>query len=256
MSRWGSNGGLLLISFLMAVGIVWIKAQERLDRRSYSGIPVSVENLPNNIMMPDPWTPPAVSVTLGGPRSVLDMIRAVQCGFFIHLSPQILPENETPLDVILTASMFRTSMMDDDDLGRITVDETSIRPRKVSLFLLPWDVEKDRPDYKSLSSPDSLIIPIYRIQKKVPVNAPTVGSMPSGLKLKDVVVDPPAILITGPKEAVDRIHSVSTAIMDLSYLTSQPLPQYMALPDLEDQYSVWPVEKTIQGVTVTFMVTK
>jgi hypothetical protein len=256
MSRWGSNGGLLFISFLMAVGIVWIKAQDRMDRRTLTGIPVSVENLPGNMVLPDSWTPPAANVLVRGPRRVLELISAAQCGFFIRFSPQTMPEKNSPQNVILTESMFRTSLMDDDDQKRIAVDETSIHPRQVSLYFLPWNVDQQRPDYDDINSTDSLTIPIYLLQKKIHINAPVVGNLPGGLKLKDVVVDPPDLVITGPREAVDRIRSVSTATMDLSYISSQPPPQYMELPDMEEQFAVWPVEKTIRGVTVTLMLSK
>lgn len=257
MSRWSSNGGLLFISFLMAVGIVWIKAQDRMDRRTLTGIPVSVQNLPGNMVLPDSWTPPTANVLIRGPRRVLELIGPAQCSFFIPFSLQMTPEKNSPQNVILTESMFRTSLMDDEDQKRIAVDETSIHPRQVSLFFLPWDVERQRPDFDDLNNnTDSLTIPIYLLQKKIHVNAPVVGNLTGGLKLKDVIVDPPDIVITGPREAVDRIRSVSTAVMDLSYLSSQPPPQYMELPDMEEDFSVWPVEKTIRGVTVTLMISK
>ncbi|MCP4582884.1 MAG: hypothetical protein GY839_14840, partial [candidate division Zixibacteria bacterium] len=64
------------------------------------------------------------------------------------------------------------------------------------------------------------------------------------------------IIVTGSREAVDRIKSVSTAILDISLSTLKTPPQYMALPDLKVKYGVWPVEKSIRGVTVTLKLTK
>ncbi|MBN2326252.1 MAG: YbbR-like domain-containing protein [Candidatus Omnitrophica bacterium] len=256
MTRWGSNGGLLFLSFLMAVGIVWIKGQERIDSRTVGGVPVSVENLPANLVLPERWSTPEATVTLQGPRNVLEMIRAVQCGFFIPFSDQILPEGDEPRNMILNASMFRTSMTNDDNQVPISVVETSIHPRQASIHLLPWDITQEQPEYKDLLSPDVITIPIYRVQKEVSVIAPVTGSPPNGLKFRDVVIDPPKILITGPKDAVARINSVSTDIFDLNYVLPQTPPQYMALPDLTKDFSVWPVEKNIRGVTVTIRLAK
>lgn len=257
MSRWGTNSGLLFLSFLMAVGIVWIKGQDRLDSRTLRGIPVSIEGLPSNLVLPDPWTPPTVSVKLLGPRNVImDFIRPDQCRFFIPFSWKELPEDNTPQTVILNQTMFRTGLVDESDRARISVEEETIQPIKASIVILPWDVTQERPRYDNLITPDSATIPLYRIQKKVPIIAPTMSEPPNGLKLKEILIDPPEIQVTGPREAVDRIQAVSTAFLDLSYVSQQTPPQFMALPDLEEVFSVWPVAKTIRGVTVTLKLTR
>ncbi|MGC9327148.1 MAG: hypothetical protein ACP5I1_05920 [Candidatus Hinthialibacter sp.] len=161
MARRGSNNGLLFLSFLMAVGIVWIKGQERIDARTIGGIPVSVENLPSNLVLPERWNSPEATVMLQGPRNILEMIRSVQCGFFIPFSEQILPEKDEPRNLILNASMFRTSLDNQDDQVPISVLESSIHPRQASIYLLPWDITQEQPEYKHLLSPDVITIPIY-----------------------------------------------------------------------------------------------
>jgi len=258
MSRRGSSSsGILFLSFLMAVGIVWIKGQERIDRRVLNGIPISMEDIPENLVLPDAWIPPAARVTLQGPRIAIDMIRSPQCGFFVSLKEYDFSDDGTPRNVVLSESMFRTSMVDEADRSLITIDENSIHPRQVSLYMIPWNVSKDQSPYHNLPLSDDVIsLPLYRVQKSIPINAPIMGGLSNGLKLKEVIVDPPEILVTGSREAVDRIQSVSTAILDISLSTLKTPPQYMALPDLKVEYNVWPVKESIRGVTVTLKLTK
>ncbi len=258
MSRRGSsNSGILFLSFLMAVGIVWIKGQERIDRRVLSGIPISVEKIPQNLVLPDAWIPPTARVTLQGPRIAIDMMRSPQCGFFFSLAELDFPEDGSPQNVVLTESMFRTSKVDEADRNLISVDENSIHPRQVSLYVLPWDVSGDQPPYNNIpTSADIISLPLYRVQKTITINAPIMGGLSNGLKLQEMIVDPPEIVVTGSREAVERINSVSTAILDISLSTLKTPPQYMALPDLKVKYDVWPVDKSIRGVTVTLKLTK
>ncbi len=256
MNRWGSNSGLLFLAFLMAVGIVWIKGQERLDKRTLRGIPVSIESLPGNFVLPDPWNPPVVSVTLVGPKNVMEMIRPDQCRFIIPFSWKELSEDKPLQNVILNESMFRTSLVDESDQVRISVEKDSIHPVQASISIIPWEINQKQPGYEKADTVDSIVFPLYRIQKRVPIVTPHMGEPPNGLKLKEIIPDPSDILITGSREAVDRIQSITTTVLDLSYSTLQTPPQYMVLPELEEDFSVWPVAKTIRGVTVTLKLTK
>ncbi len=76
------------------------------------------------------------------------------------------------------------------------------------------------------------------------------------LQLNRVKIDPPEITVTGPRLAVDKIKSVSTPLLDLEFISLDNPLYLMPLPDLELEFGVRPVEKSIRGVTVTLILTK
>ncbi|MFB3786411.1 MAG: CdaR family protein [bacterium] len=258
MIRWKSNdAGVLFLSVLLAVGLVWIKGQERIDRRTLNGIPISLENMPDNLVLPDTWVTPNTVVTVQGPRNTIDLIRQSQSGFYVDMSKIALSEGETPASVILTGEMFLTNMVDESDRSRISVVEESIVPRQLSFYLIPWDITQPQPSYENLEAgANQLAVPLLRIEKNVQVTIPLQGDPPGVLKLNRVKIEPPEITITGPRQAVDKIKSVSTPLLDLEFISLDNPLYLMPLPDLEHEFGVRPVEKSIRGVTVTLILTK
>ncbi|HOJ59275.1 MAG TPA: YbbR-like domain-containing protein [bacterium] len=258
MIRWKfTDAGLLLLSLLLAAGLVWIKGQERIDRRTLNGIPISLENLPPNLVLPDNWVTPNTVVIVQGPRNTIDLIRQSQSGFYVDMSKVPLAEGETPASVILTSEMFLTNLVDETDRNRIAVVEESIVPRQLSFYILPWDITQPQPSYENLEAgANQLAVPLLRVQKNVPVTVPLRGDPPGPLHLDRVRIDPPEVTVTGPRQAVDKIKSVSTPLLDLEYISLENPLYLMPLPDLEQDFGVRPVEKSIRSVTVTLILTK
>lgn len=251
-----SNTALLLFSFLMAIGIVWIKGQERIDRQNIHNVKIQIEKIPDNLMLPDEWIPPTATVSVQGPRNVIEWVSPSQSSFWVDLSTITLDPNST-VNVLLTNEMFRVVLPDPDDRSRISVIEESIIPRQVSLTMLPWDIDSPQPEIQQNPSDlNSVTVPLLRIQKEIPIVVPTRGNPGSGLKVSSIQYDPRSIVVTGKREAVDRIKAVTTTVIDLNYFLSDAEPYYHSLPDLKQEYAVSPVDPTIRGVTVSITLSK
>ncbi len=255
MNRWlTSNLSLKLIALFLAIGMVWIKGQEKINHRSLTGVPVTVENLPSNIYLADPWIPPTVSVLLQGPRNALDLIRPDQSSFRIDLSKFSLPDVGSPLNVILTDEMFRTNL-DPRDRLHVSVLEETVRPGPVTILISQWNVD-ERQSEPPQSESGKIIIPLYQVQKEVPIVVPRKGSPPKGLKVVDLKVDPESLLMTGERAALSNIQSVSTTMLDLNLVSSNPPPFFLPLQTMNKDFDIRPLRETIRGVTVTLKLGK
>ena len=252
------NLGLKLVALLLAVGIVWIKAQEKITRRYIrEGVQVTVENRPDNLLLPDPWIPPTALLTIQGPNNVVEFVRPDQCSFRLDLSKIEIPDDGTPVTVNLSDAYFRTNL-DPINRQRISVPDETIHPRQVTLHVLPWDVKKTRPPVDKIAAgPNQLVIPLYRVEKRVPVEVPHQGTPPDDLILAGITVDPSEVTVTGKLEAVNKITSVSTTILDLSAITMDIPPIYLSpLQGLGRTYDVWPIKDSVRGATATIKIHK
>jgi len=251
------NLGLKLVALLLAVGIVWIKALEKINYRNIrEGVQVTVENRPDNLLLPDPWIPPTVLLTVQGPSNIVEFIRPDQSSFRIDLSKVEFPEDGSPVTVTLSDANFRANL-DPSDRAKVSVVDESIRPRQIVIRILPWDVQKPRPAVESLaSSPNQKMIPLYRVEKRVPVEVPRYERPPEDLLLAGITVDPSQVLVTGKLEAVEQIKSVSTSILDLSSIYAEIPPMYLPFQGLGRNFDVWSFRENIRGGTVFLKVQK
>ncbi len=249
------NLGLKLFALLLAVGIIWIKAQEKIQRRTLSGVQIVVDNLPENIFLPpEPWIPPSVKVTIQGPKNTIEFVRPNQFSFHIDLSKISLPEAGSSVNVFLTKDMFKTNLFEEDRM-RISVVDGSIFPSQVALQILPWELGQPRPSLTHVdSSPNQRTIPLLLIEKSVPIVIPKYGNPPEEITLESLNPEPDEILVTGNMEAVQRIQSVSTAMLDLSMISTDTKPVFLQLQGLGRIFGVWPVKDNINGATVYFEV--
>lgn len=244
-----SNRAIFVLSLIIAVALVWIKGQERIQRRPLTNVPVTVENLPANWMLPEPWTPPRVGLILQGPRTSVEMARSDLSSFQIDLSEIAFPEADEPLNLLLRDDMFRTNL-EADDRARVNVVEDSVRPRQVRLEFFAWNVEAAPPQPRP-SEGAQISIPLYRVERVVPIDTPTIGSPPEGFSLNRLMVTPPELRLTGSRDALERIESVSTQTLDLSTVPVGTPPIYLPLEIPRGTYDIRPAGEEIRGVTVT-----
>ncbi|RJP28442.1 MAG: hypothetical protein C4527_12005 [Candidatus Omnitrophota bacterium] len=253
MSRaFGENIGLKLFALLLAVGIVWIKAQDKINRRNLSDVQIVVDNVPENFSLPsDPWISPTVNVAIQGPRNTVEFVRSSQFSFHIDLAKITLSGMESPINVLLTHDMFKMNLPEEDRL-RISVVEGSIYPSQVTFSILPWNIDQEKPSLTNLEFPSNQkVIPLFRIEKLVPLAVPH-GTLPDDVVLKQLSVDPADILITGSMDAVQRIQSVSTTILDFSSIPADARPVFLHLQGLGRGFDIQPVPDTIRGATVFY----
>ncbi|MBD3267807.1 hypothetical protein GF373_14145 [bacterium] len=252
MKNWfSSNRGLKIIALFLAVLLVWIKGQERIGTRVLTNIQVIVDNLPKNMIFPVGWIPPTTSMTVHGPRNILDLIRSDLSNFRVDLTRFPFPDNEEEINLMLDGSMFKTNL-EPGERDRISVIEETIKPRQVVLHILPWEIDREIPSLpKNERSANRINIPLYRLVKKAAIKVPTFGSPPQGYRLLRLEIDPNEIILTGSWESMERIHSVTTPALDLSGFTEEPSPVFHPLGKIKERINAKPVEEDLRGVTVT-----
>ncbi len=251
------NLGLKIFALLLAVGIVWIKAQEKINRRNLSDIQIVVENAPDNLYLPnEPWILPTVKVTIQGPRNTIEFVRPNQFSFHIDLNKVTLPLDGSSVNVILTKEMFRTNLYVEDQM-RISIVEDSIYPSQVTFTILPWNIEEEKPPLTEFKSTENRnVIPLLRAEKQVSVVVPRYGTSPSDVVVNNLSPEPKHIRVTGAMEAIQQIQSVSTTILDLSMISTDTKPVFLHLQGLGKGFGIWPVQDNIQGATVYYEISK
>ncbi|MEW6235943.1 MAG: YbbR-like domain-containing protein [Candidatus Omnitrophota bacterium] len=254
MSRLTSNLGLKFAALLLAVGMVWLKGQDRINRRTLTDVPVTVENLPHFYYLPDRWISPQARVTILGARNSLELIRPDLSSFRIDLSKFAPPEDGSPLNVILTNEMFRTNL-EPRDRARISILEDSIAPSQATISVAYWDLAETQPNFETADSA-KIAIPLLRVRKLLAVEAPRMGTPPEGYDLKSLVIDPDKIAFTGDRAALSRIQSVSTVSLNMSLISPNTPPIFLPLERMEKGIDIHPAQENIRGVTVTLKLEK
>ena len=115
---------------------MWVKGQERLIRKVIQDVRITVENYPENMVLPDPWIPPTTTCAISGPRNIVEFLYSDQCSFRIDVSKYNLPEGDTGLPVNLTNDMFVTRL-NTEEQNRISVLDKQISPSQVLLKVIP-----------------------------------------------------------------------------------------------------------------------
>ena len=244
-----SNRSIIILSLLLAIGVVWIKGQERIQRRPLTNVKVTVDNIPASWSLPEPWAPPRVNLTIQGPRTTVELPRTDVSNFRIDLSELTFPESGDALIVLLRDNMFRTNL-DPDDRVRISVLEDTIRPRQVKLQLFSWNVDAPFPSPPAPEA-NQVLIPLFKAEKDIPIMTPTVGRPPEGYKVEDFYITPSSIRLSGSREALDRISSVSTQVLDLGAIPVDTHPIYLPLEIPAETYDIQTAGSELRGVTVT-----
>lgn len=252
MIRWfSSNRGLIVLSFFLAVGLVWMRGQERLDSRSFSHIKILIENLPKNLTFPKGWNLPTTTVTIYGPRKTLDLIRTDQSNFLLDVSQNPIQDDDEEVPYLLTDSMFKSNL-EPAERQRISLDE-SIKQRRVILHILPWNIQEDPPVIQPANNTANRIeIPVFRLEKRAKIVVPLQGKPAEGYELSLLDVTPKDILVTGPREVIDRVQSVSTTPLEINGLSESHPGLYLTLDALFPAKDVRLVDNTVTGVTVSF----
>lgn len=249
-----SNRSIIILSLLLAISVVWIKGQERIQRRTLNNVKVTVDNLPANWTLPEPWAPPRVNLTIQGPRTTVELPRTDVSNFRIDLSELTFSESGGPLIVLLRDNMFRTNL-DPDDRSRVSVLDETINPRQIKLQVFSWNVDAPAPSAPP-SEPNQIMIPLFKAEKDIPIETPTVGRPPEGYRVEDFYITPSSVRLTGSREALDQISSVSTQVLDLGAIPIDTQPIYLPLEIPTGTYDIRPSGNELRGVTVTVTFTQ
>jgi len=194
---WPKNWVLKLISFFFAF-FLWyfVVGEDKIDKNF--NIPVEILNLPADLTISNQFKN-ELELTVNGPR-----------GLMRNLAVQRISR---PID--LSRAEPGTKVFQN------TIDSISL-PRGVRLLRV---------------KPTDIILQLDKLVKKnIPILYVTTGSLPDGLELISITLNPASIPVTGPEPSVGHVDSISTATIDLSRLTtSTTRPVALKLtPTIED----------------------
>lgn len=256
MIRWlTANLSLKLIALFLALGIVFIKAQERISIRPIQNVRLQIENIPPNFRLADNWISPLIQLRVYGPKNVIDTIRPDMSTFTVDTGKLPLHTVPSNLTVLLTPELFRSNL-DYDLNSQFWVDESSINPKQIIIQTQSWDINTPIPKANSTQqNGGSYEMALYRIEKKVAIFVPTIGVPPSKIQFLGYKTNPETLTFAGRREALEQIQSVSTVTLDLSGITENTLPIFLPI-ELPAGSEVEPVDASIREVTVTLSVQK
>ena len=186
----------------------------------------------------------------------MDFVRTDLSNFRVDVSQTQLLAQEKDNTILLTDKMFKSNL-EPEERTKITIQEGSIKPWQVVIHVLPWVIEGDKPAFASPERAlNKIDIPLYKMEKKAKIIVPHVGEPIEGFVFSRLDPDPKEIVLTGKKEALERIESVTTSALDLSGLSENPLPIYLSLNQYFEKIDVKPVDENVRGITVTVSIKK
>jgi hypothetical protein len=173
------NIPLKLLALGCAVAIwAWVQSEQVVSRR----VRVRVTYVwPTELVQVDE-VPTRLVVTLEGPQSVVLPLEARLLGMEVDLTEGVEGNNEI---------------------------DFSIQP----LRGLPQSLR-----IKQISPPGADIALEQPMEKEVPVTLSTIGQPPRGYEIRELTVDPPTVMISGPKSQIQNISQAPTDVIDLNSL--------------------------------------
>lgn len=243
-----SNRNIAILALLLAIGILWIKGQERIVRRTLTNLPITYENLPANYRIPDFWTPRTRAV-IQGPRNTIELVRSDLSSFRLDLSNLDEMTTDFSASIILSDDMFRTNL-ESANRDRIQVLEETIQPRQVVIQVLSRELGTPEPALPKAED-NELLVPIYRLEKEIPVTVPRQGQPAQGYVIESLQAQPPRIRMTGSYEALTQTERLQTRTLDVSGMMPPTTPIHLPLESANPAYDIRPVDEAVTGVTVT-----
>ena len=173
------NPGLKLVSIVLATGVWYMITKTERDAERIIEVPVSLRKIPDQLTLTNPPTK-AVSVTLRGPRTILDNVDDRKERIQLVLSGLQPGDNRVDL----------TGQMLNPDLAR-------------SLKVVRFD-------------PPSLTLRADRRQmRRLPVKVDLAGSPALGYTVASSTVTPEMVEVTGPATMLEDLKHVTTEPIDL-----------------------------------------
>ncbi len=250
MIRWiTAHWGLKLIALLMALGIVFIKAQERIASRVVRNIQLEFENIPPNFRVPPNWFSPMIQIEVFGPKNIIDSILSSESSFRVDAGSFPFQKVPSEIPVTLTPDMFRTNL-DTEAMRQFWIDNDSTTPQRIVLHTRSWNIEQEQPEFSADQADISQYeMPLYRLEKAVPIIVPITGTPPFDVKYQGYSIEPETVLFTGRREALEQLQSVSTTTLDLNNIRGNTFPVFTPL-NVPANADVMPVNENIREATV------
>jgi YbbR domain-containing protein len=177
------NTGLKLFSIVLALLLWYSITKAERDAERIIELPVSLRKIPDGLTVTNPPTK-AVSVTLRGPRTILDNV----------------DERKTRLQVALAG------LQQGDN--RVDLNGTMLNPD------LPRSLKAIRFDPSSLTLQAD-----KRTLRRLPVKADLAGSPGLGYTVAESTIAPDVVEVTGPARVLEELKQVTTEPIDLRGVT-------------------------------------
>jgi YbbR domain-containing protein len=171
------NAGLKIVSLLLAIGL-WMAVGHDLPAEVEIRVPIEFRNLPDNLEI-DSANFTEAQIRVRGPERAIHQLQAAE----VHAEV---------------------------DLGNVSAGERTfdLTGRQVHV---PQDLEVAQiiPGQFHLSFDN-------RGNRTVEVRPRVIGNFASGMRVAQVIADPPTIMITGPRHRVDAVEAAVTDPVDVS----------------------------------------
>jgi len=176
--------GSLLLAVLLATLVWYAIAQERRERISERQIDASVTlvNVPAQLIVTSD-VPRTLTVRVRGPLRLLRTLDPAEAGVVIDLRGAGEGESDFPVESQNVAVPQGVQVI-------------AVVPAEVPLRL------------------EQLV------RRRVPVQARVVGEPGEGLEIGDISIEPPTVIISGPRQQVDSLQAVVTDPVDVSGATA------------------------------------
>jgi YbbR domain-containing protein len=199
------NPGLKLVSIILAIFLWYSITKTERDAERVIELPVSLRKIPDGLTVMNPPTK-AVSVTLRGPRTILDNV----------------DERKSRLQIALA-----TLQLGDN---RVDLNGTMLNPE------LPRSLKALRFD-----PPSFTLRADRRTMRRLPVKPDLAGSPALGYTVAESTVAPEVVEVTGPAHILDDLKHVTTEAIELrgasetiqrNVLLDRPDPALTFVPDV------------------------
>ncbi len=171
------NFGLKLISLLLAVGLWLVVARSPVAEVAMK-VPIEFKNVPENLEI-DSASFTEAQIRVRGPERLVNRLRSTDVGAHVDLAT-VVP-------------------------GTRTFDLTSRNVR------VPQGLEVVQivPGQFQLSFDD-------RVARTIDVRPRVTGNFAQGMRIAQVIADPPSIMVTGPRRRVEKVEAATTDPVDAS----------------------------------------
>ncbi len=176
-SLWLGRLGTLALAFILAV-IVWVVAMQQQNpivTLLISGVPVTVQNLPPDLVYAEqqPNLPTSVDIRVRGPQGILNTLSPSDFTATIDLSGAKAGSQETP----------------------IVVQSNVASVKVLNVY------------------PEAVVVQLVRkVEKEVPVTANLIGNPPFGFIAATPIITPTTVLIRGPEPKVEEVVRAEIAV--------------------------------------------
>ncbi|HQL64160.1 MAG TPA: hypothetical protein PLQ35_17940, partial [bacterium] len=126
------NIGLKLLALFLAIGLVYIRAREKITSQEFSNVRIELVNIPSNMVLAYPDRLYNTTIVLQGPVSVLKFLTSKDLRFALDLAgKKELEQNKNVLIVLSQESLV--ARIKEQDAKQLKLRENNIHPSKVQI---------------------------------------------------------------------------------------------------------------------------